>query len=191
MIIFPILRQIYTREKGSGLYSVHSFYIANAIMQTLFNMIYPILLSVIVFYFLGFKDTSFENFYLFIKYSTLISTTGCLAGVMWSTFFESEFDSIVSSIILILMFTLGAGKFVNLQSNNTALRVFSFLSPFKQGTELFFRLILRGYEDHELFLTHFFGMKDGLAYCEQKLIMFCVLFLVIGWATMVYKARFI
>jgi hypothetical protein len=108
---------------------------------------------------------------------------------MWGTIFDSENESLVSSLLIVIMFMMGAGKFVNSNSKSPLIKFFMMISPMKQGTEAFFRVVLSGHEDQERFLTNYFGMKDGVAYCEKKLIMFSVAFLIIGWIHMIYKAR--
>ena len=140
---------------------------------------------------MGVYDNSWANYFQFIKISFLTSTTGCAAGIMWGTIFDTEAESLTSSLLLIVSFTLGAGKFVNLTNKSVIIKLFTLISPMKYSTELMLRTVVSGREDQERFLLNIFGLNDGQRYSEYMLLSFSVVFFMIGWAIMLYKARFL
>lgn len=120
-----------------------------------------------------------------------MSTVGCAVGIFWGTIFTTEVDSLNSSLILILMFALGAGKFINLRNKSWILKFLSFISPMKYGTELILRVVLKGRNDEAMFLLNHLGLNEGQWHCEKMILLFSILFFMIGWAVMVYKARYL
>jgi hypothetical protein len=54
------------------------------------SMAYPVIVSIGTFYFLGFKDESYENFIDFVITQMLISIVGSTFGFAWGAMFKSD-----------------------------------------------------------------------------------------------------
>ena len=126
---------------------MHAFYLATGLFQFTLNLVYPIIIGFGIFPFLGLYDNSWSNYFQFIKISFIATTAGCSAGIMWGTIFDKEMESLISSLVLILMFCLGSGKFVNLTNKSVIIKIFAIISPMKYSTELILRTVLKGRED--------------------------------------------
>jgi hypothetical protein len=72
-------------------------------------MSYPIIVSVGTFYFLGFKDETFENLINFVTTQMLISIVGSTFGFAWGAMFKSDVQATNSSMVYLLISCLGAG----------------------------------------------------------------------------------
>lgn len=67
IIILPIIRKVYLRECLSGMYSVHVFYFGYFIIDQTCLMLYPIISMSIVFPQLQLEDSSWTNYFKFIR----------------------------------------------------------------------------------------------------------------------------
>jgi hypothetical protein len=70
---------------------------------------YPLILSLIVFPYFQFQDSSFQNYMEFVLTALLLGLAGSNFGFMWGTIFTNEADATISSIVYLLVGSLGAG----------------------------------------------------------------------------------
>lgn len=98
------------------MYSVHSYYIVTLFWQTIFAMLYPMIISALIYPYLDLVDDSPENYYEFMKTSFLMGLAASTFGFMWGTFFDDLYVALMSSFVFVNLNSLGAGKFVNTAS---------------------------------------------------------------------------
>jgi hypothetical protein len=189
VIQIPTRNALYRKEHQAGLYSVHSYYLVTWVMQNMLMMVYPLIGSIGVFVQLGLKDQSWSNFIEFVKTAMLICFTGSNLGIMWGTFFDNEATSMISSLLFLILGALGGGKFINLNNKSRVVYWLSTLSPIRYAVERFFRRIVSQYEDYDSFLLGFFRFNQGDDKCEKALLLFSLVFFLIGWANMTYKSN--
>ena len=157
-------------------------------MQNLLMMVYPLIGAIGVFWQMGFKDQSWSNFAEFVKTAMLVCFAGSNLGIMWGTFFDSEVTSMVSSLLFIILGALGGGKFINLNNKSRVVYWLSTLSPIRYSVERFFRRVVSEYDDYDSFLLGFFRFDKGDSKSQNALLLFSVVFFLIGWANMTYKS---
>jgi uncharacterized membrane protein YeaQ/YmgE (transglycosylase-associated protein family) len=101
------------------MYTAHSYYVSLWVGQNILTIFYPLIVAVGTFYFLGFKDESFENLIQFVITCLMIGIVGSTFGFTWGTLFKSDVQATNSSIVYLLISALGAGQFVNLGTKST------------------------------------------------------------------------
>ena len=70
---------------------------------------YPILVGLFTFFFLGLKDDSYENYIEYVKTAAALGLCGANFGLMWGTLFKNDNNATISSIVFVLLSSLGAG----------------------------------------------------------------------------------
>lgn len=61
------------------------------------------------FYFLGLKDNSYENYLEYVKSAAALGLCGANFGMMWGSLFKNDNNATISSIVFVLVSSLGAG----------------------------------------------------------------------------------
>ena len=75
--MIPLAFPVFQREMGSHMYSATSYFIAATLSNICINIFYPLLVSLLTFFFYGFPVSNFEGFLCFF----LIETTAAMAGI--------------------------------------------------------------------------------------------------------------
>lgn len=89
VVPLPTRLPLYRKEKLSGMYSAHSYYMSLWLVMTILLIQYPIIVTVLTHYILGFQDTSFQNFIEHLLTNIFLVLVGSNFGFMWSTLFKS------------------------------------------------------------------------------------------------------
>lgn len=77
VMLIPMSIPILKRELGSRMYSVSPYFWAVTASNICTNIFYPLLVSVLTFWFYGYPIDSFKGFILFF----LIEASGALCGI--------------------------------------------------------------------------------------------------------------
>ena len=118
----------------------------------------------------------------------LLGFTGSNLGLMWGTFFSEQNSSILSSLMMVILSSMGGGKFINLNSKSKIIKYFGLLSPIKYSTEKFFRRLVSMNDGYGLTYL-ILGFKSGDFKCTMALLITSISFFIIGWLSMIYKSR--
>ena len=65
VLIIPMAYPVYRREMGSHMYSASAYFFAATLSAVCINIFYPLLVSILTFWFYGFPDESFSGFLCF------------------------------------------------------------------------------------------------------------------------------
>jgi hypothetical protein len=87
-----------------------------------------------------------------------------------------------------IFFNFGAGAFINLGSANWFCQMLGFISPFRYSCELHMRTLLRDNPYEELVLKYY-TYEYGVTNCYLVLLAYAVLYFIIAWIVLWYKAR--
>lgn len=122
------------------MYTPVTYFLARAISGTLFQMAYPIIMSLIVFWCFSIEAT-FVNLILFILCGLGGVFTGCAFGfLIGATFNLVPAANLFGSLCIQYVFLL-AGVFVNSNTMDPFNKFLQYISPSKYGTEIYFRII--------------------------------------------------
>jgi hypothetical protein len=105
----PTRVPLYRKEKLSGMYSVHAYYLSYWTIMNLLLVQFPIIVSLLTFQFLGFSDSSFNNMLEHVMTYVLLCTVAGNFGFMWGCLFKNDQDALTSVILYMSLTTLGAG----------------------------------------------------------------------------------
>lgn len=170
------------------MFTAHSYYSSLWLGQNLLCICYPIIVSFGTFYFLGFKDETFENFIHFLITQLLISLVGSTFGFAWGAMFKSDVQATNSAMVYLLISCLGAGQFVNLGgTKTTVVKIISTFTPLRYAVERNFRRIMNGNDMWKPALLNLFGFTLGDEECFQALWIFLAVFFIFGWFVLIYK----
>eukprot|EP00347_Sterkiella_histriomuscorum_P003988 403362177 len=189
VIQIPARNPLFRKEKLSGMISVTPYYYVTWFCQSVFILFYPLIQSLGMFLFMGCKDQSFYNYMTFVVNSLLLGLCGSNLGFMWGTFFNNDNLATTSAIVFVMIASLGAGKFVNLGSKSYGVKIISQLSPIRYAVESHFRRLTSEQEEYGPFLLNLFGFKLGDYACQKALLIFALVFFLIGWINLKYQAR--
>lgn len=90
VVPIPTRVPLYRKEKLSGMYSVHAYYLSLWLAMTILLMQYPVIVSIASFQFLGFPDSSWRNMIDHMSTYILTCFVGSNFGFMWGCFFKNE-----------------------------------------------------------------------------------------------------
>ncbi|CDW87920.1 abc transporter family protein [Stylonychia lemnae] len=189
VIQIPSRNPLFRKEKLAGFYSTSAFYIITWFASTVFIIFYPLIQSLGIFLCIGTQDQTWENYYNFVKNSMLLGLAGSNFGFMWGTIFDNDNTATTSAMAVVMISSLGAGKFVNLGSKTPIVKLISSLSPIRYAVEGYFRRIVSQQEDYGMFLLNMFGFKLGDQNCQRNILYFAIAFFIIGWVNLKYQAR--
>ena len=105
----PTRVPLYRKEKLSGMYSIHAYYLAYWTVMNILLIQFPIIVSVLTFQFLGFADSSFDSMLEHMYTYVLLCIVAGNFGFMWGCLFKNEQDALTSVILYMSLTTLGAG----------------------------------------------------------------------------------
>ncbi len=109
VIPMPTRVPLYRKEKLSGMYSIHAYYLAYWAVMNILLIQFPIIVSLITFQFLGFADSSFDSMLEHMYTYVLLCTVAGNFGFMWGCLFKNDQDALTSVILYMSLSSLGAG----------------------------------------------------------------------------------
>ena len=106
-------------------------------------MQYPIIYSLVAFWFFEFPDSSFENAMIYLATNFLVALCGLSFGFTMGTLMN-DIQTVTPVItFFMLIFGMGGGLLASIgPGTNIIIRFLSWISPFRYGSELILRCIL-------------------------------------------------
>ena len=190
VLMIPLAFPVFQREMGSHMYSATSYYIAATLSNICINIFYPLLVSLLTFFFYGFPISNFEGFMCFF----LIETTAALAGICFGQVIGScvttEYNALMTLLQTLTLYYLGSGMLVNAASANWFGMFLMWVSPLRYVNELSFRRMLAGRNEiiNEIILEQL-GFTWGVTTCSVAIFIYMVVCLGLGWFLMYYLSR--
>lgn len=135
----PLWVPVLKRELMNRMYTPGSYFLARTISGTLFQMAYPTILTLIIFWLLGIKVTAAHFFFMLLGAYGIV-LCGCGLGYVVGSMFD--FPQAANMFLsLCLQYTyLISGGFANTSSMIGFNRVLSYASPCRYVNEIFFRI---------------------------------------------------
>jgi hypothetical protein len=150
----PTRIPIYHREVQNHMYSPTAFWMSICISSLTLGWMYPIIMGLLTFYFLGLAESTFGDCLEFTLIFYLIAMAGNYTGLMFGAIFDSHDDGFRFMQLLVIAFNMAAGVFVN--TSKRAKEGFSdfivywlqFVSPARYSCELLVRREFAGKNEY-------------------------------------------
>eukprot|EP00826_Nyctotherus_ovalis_P043499 TRINITY_DN4589_c0_g1_i2.p3 TRINITY_DN4589_c0_g1~~TRINITY_DN4589_c0_g1_i2.p3 ORF type:complete len:178 (+),score=32.43 TRINITY_DN4589_c0_g1_i2:1673-2206(+) len=120
------------------MYGVLPYYLTKSLVEVPFQLLIPILFSLIVFWAVGFRR-SVEMYFLFLAGLMLLVFFGNSLGILLSSMFSNVRSAFTLLPIVIIPMQLFAGYMSNVNTIVSWLRWLQYLSPIRYTLEVFFR----------------------------------------------------
>ena len=172
------------------MYTPTAYFIAATLSNVCVNIFYPLLVSLLTFFFYGFPETNFEGFFCFF----LIESSGALMGICFGqvigSFVQTEYAAMSWLLQSTTVYYLGAGMLSNSQSANWFGTFVQFISPLRYLNELAFRRMLAGRNEliNAVILDQL-GFTWGVPLCSFAIGMYMTVCLLLGWFLMNHFAK--
>eukprot|EP00762_Andalucia_godoyi_P003414 ANDGO_04254.mRNA.1 ABC transporter G family member 1 len=134
LFVFPREKRVFLREYASGSYSSLSFFLSKAISDLPFQIIFPCLYGVIVYWMVGFQDTP-SKFFTFLGGVILLSNVGSSVGFLLAVSAPDP-DAAISLLPFVMISAMVfGGLFINTSSVPVYFLPFQMISYIKWGFE--------------------------------------------------------
>ena len=171
------------------MYSTLAYFLAAWLSSTLTLLVLqPLIHGTVCFMFVGFKDSSLDNFFQWLSILTLQGLSGSTFGFFFGNTFADPVMVIIYSIFSFYGFYFGCGAYTTYQGKETFLQwFFNVISPFKYAAEIMMTVMLNKVSSKDKVLE-LFDMDVGKEVCYQRLIIFFVSFFVFSWISLSIRA---
>lgn len=153
-LFMPMQWPVYVREKSSRMFSTGAFFLASFTASTLnFLVFQPIIYATLSFVYVGFHDSSRENYLEWLGILIIQGINGSTYGFAFGNLISDPIMCLVVAQFVLYCIYFGGGAFAQYHGDATALQdFFTVISPFKYATELMMAVMLKGldYKDQAL-----------------------------------------
>ncbi|CAD8043540.1 unnamed protein product [Paramecium primaurelia] len=130
---FSIERSLFLRERINKTYSVHSFFWARSLAELPFQILYPSLQVIIVYYVIGLSDIHIGKFFMLILIQLLTYQYAVSFGLLLSIIIPNIQLATSVMSVLVMPFMMLGGFFVNQDNIPYIFYPFTYLSIFRYG----------------------------------------------------------
>ena len=147
LLTFPAERANFLKEEGSGMYTVSAYYFGRTLIEIPFLILFPFLLSVLLYWTIGFNNSDPSKFFIFALLNILQSFGGNAMGLFAGCLFSDS--RVASSVAPLFMMPLMifSGFYVNDSQMPVWLAWIKYISPFYYS--------LQGMSRNEFFDSNF------------------------------------
>ena len=131
-LVFPSERGVFLKEEGAKLYSTFSYFLSRNIVELPTSIIFPLLMTLIMYWFVGLSSTV-EQFFIFYLVAYLLTLNGISLGLMLGAMILDQKSVAVVTPIVLLPFFLFSGFFKNTGNIPVWIGWIQYISPIKYG----------------------------------------------------------
>jgi ABC-type multidrug transport system permease subunit len=131
-LVFPSERGVFLKEEGAKLYSTFSYFLSRTIVEFPTSIIFPLIVSLIMYWFVGLSSTV-EQFFIFYLISYLLTLNGASLGLMLGALILDKKSAAVVTPVVLLPFFLFSGFFKNTGNLPVWIGWIQYISPIKYG----------------------------------------------------------
>eukprot|EP01120_Amphizonella_sp_Union-15-10_P008908 TRINITY_DN3290_c0_g1_i1.p1 TRINITY_DN3290_c0_g1~~TRINITY_DN3290_c0_g1_i1.p1 ORF type:complete len:494 (+),score=38.90 TRINITY_DN3290_c0_g1_i1:388-1869(+) len=113
--LFPAERSVYLRERASGMYTPHIYFLARSLSELPINVIVPVLTGVVSWWLIGWSN-DIPNFIYFLIIVTLCTNVAVSLGLSMSCWIHDVALVVRVQPMILLPFMLFSGFFLNVDS---------------------------------------------------------------------------
>lgn len=136
------------------MFSTSAFFLASFIASTLNFLIFqPIIYATLSFIYVGFNDSSLENYLEWLKILLIQGINGSTYGFAFGNLISDPIMCLVVAQFILYCIYFGGGAFAQYKGKATLLQdFFTYISPFKYATEIMMAIMLKDldYKDKAL-----------------------------------------
>lgn len=143
LLLFILERPIFLREYTNKTYSIWTYFISKTLVETPFQLIFPCIFSVLIYFTTG-MTTDWDKFFIFTFILLLDTFFGISIGFFFGCFFENSSKATTGALLIMLPFLIFNGFIVNLNTVPKWIRWISYLSPMRYSVEALFRNEVEG-----------------------------------------------
>jgi ABC-type multidrug transport system permease subunit len=123
---------VFLKEEGAKLYSTFSYFLSRNIVELPTSIIFPLLMTLIMYWFVGLSSTV-EQFFIFYLVAYLLTLNGISLGLMLGAMILDQKSVAVVTPIVLLPFFLFSGLFKNTGNIPVWIGWIQYISPIKYG----------------------------------------------------------
>lgn len=112
ILLIPSAYPVYRREIGSRLYSPTAYFIAQTLSNTTIYVFYPLLVTLLTYFFAGFPLTA-VGFFQWLAIMTTMALCGICFGQVIGCFVTGEYSAIAWLLQCVSIYYSGGGVLVN------------------------------------------------------------------------------
>ncbi|CAK4302113.1 unnamed protein product [Aphanomyces euteiches] len=132
-VAVPLDLPILSREYKSSLYSATTWYMAKNVSELAFQIVFPIIFLIPLYFMIGFGPTNASVFFSLYVFIVLLNSTATRLGYMVSCIVRRADLAPVIGIVMLLPLVLFGGIFINADDTPDYLVWLVYISPFKYG----------------------------------------------------------
>lgn len=146
VLLIPSAYPVFKREMGSHMYSSTAYFVASTMSNVLVNIFYPILVSLLSFWWYGYPVSNFYGFLCFLLIMMTSAMCGICFGQVIGSFARTEMTALIVLFQTITLYYMGAGVLINASDSgsNWFATFLQWISPLRYINELAMRRILAG-----------------------------------------------
>ena len=118
VLMIPLAWPVFQREMGSHMYSASAYFISATASNICINMFYPLLVSLLTFFFYGYPISNFEGFMYFLLIEATAALAGLCFGQVIGSFVHTEYTALTVLLQTLTVYYLGSGMLVNAAESN-------------------------------------------------------------------------
>jgi len=132
--IFGEEKNVFSREHGAGYYGLPAYFISKIIVELPFQIIFPWIFSLIVYWFVGLQNVA-DKYFLFALFIILSSCCGFSLGIAIASIFENLEQALRAAPLILMPLMLFSGLFVNNGAIPPYFDWIKYISPMKYAYE--------------------------------------------------------
>jgi ATP-binding cassette subfamily G (WHITE) protein 2 len=131
--LFLAERNLFNRERASGTYRTSAYYLSKCAVEGVFQLIFPIAFSFVVYWLVGLQTPAFG---LFLATLVLTSAVSSSLFINIGAISPTQQIATIMAPIIVVLFLLFGGFYLNLDSFPVYYRWFGYLSFFRYAFEI-------------------------------------------------------
>eukprot|EP01101_Sappina_pedata_P003338 TRINITY_DN1357_c0_g1_i3.p1 TRINITY_DN1357_c0_g1~~TRINITY_DN1357_c0_g1_i3.p1 ORF type:complete len:702 (-),score=226.60 TRINITY_DN1357_c0_g1_i3:37-2013(-) len=135
LTLFPMEKMVFFKEYSSGAYGSLSYYVAKNISELPFNIAFPMIFSIIIYFMVGLK-TEADAFFIFYTCVMLVALNANSLGLLISTAISNLNLSLIMAPLIFLPMMIFGGLFANLDTVPSFISWMQYLSIIKYAYEI-------------------------------------------------------
>ena len=109
----PVARPVFMREVANRMYSTSAYYLASSTASMFSFFIYPLVVTLVSFYFFKLDNHSFSDMLDWMMILVLTAFAGSYYGFMFGTFMKNEVAAVQLNMLFLILFSFGGGFYAN------------------------------------------------------------------------------
>ena len=138
-------RPMFTREVSNHMYTPSAYYLASSTSAMVSFCLYPLVTTIVSFYFFGLTDSSFGAMLDWMMILVLTAFAGSYWGFMFGTFMKNDVAAVQLNLLFNILFSFGGGFYANVgEGENIFVKIISYVSPMRYSSEMLMSRVLAG-----------------------------------------------